>query len=498
MGPVQGSRGGWRGAVPPVALAAVTAALGWYRIDRKSLWFDEAIAVAIARMPTGRFVHTLWNDEANMSLYYLLLRGWVAVGGTSEAWIRSLSVLLAVVTVLVTFHLGRHLFGPVTGAVAGLVLAGNAFFVQFAQEARSYMLTALAAVVATACFVHGTSTGRRRWWVGYAAAVTVGVYAHLFALAVPLGHLGALAFRGRDRRAWRQLVGALAAAGVLVLPALRVAYVRRGTQVWWNPPVTFESLRSVFAASAGGGGPALAVFTYALAGVAVVVAGRELRRSGRVAAWPWVVAVTTYALPSAGILGASVAQRITQIRYFSVTLPALALLVAAGIRALGGVRMPWGARRAGGWRVGLVALAVLIGLQVGGLRWWYGFAKEDWRGVAAVLAADGRDRDAVVLFDPYRLALVEYYRPSPWRGPGARLVYPGPAFEPFPLYRDDRVAGPAQVRRIARRHARVWLLVSEADDPARVDRSRAALAATHRRRQRVELFRVTVERYDRR
>lgn len=471
----------------PWALVSLTVALGAVRIGTKSLWFDEAIAVAIARQPTGRFAHILWNDEANMSLYYTLLRAWVAVGGDGEVWIRSLSVLMAAAAVWVTYRIGARLFGWVTGAVAGLVLAANAFFVQFAQEARSYMLTALAAAVATLAFVRGSESPRRTWWGLYVGAVTAGVYAHLFALAVPSGHATALWLGRRDRGAWRRLGLALALVAALILPALRVAWVRRGTQVWWNPPVTLDSIRGVFAASAGGGGPALALATYALVAVAALDLAGRLRRHGRgPEVWPWAVALSGYAVPSAAILTVSVAQRIVQIRYFSVMLPALALVVAVGVARIG----------AGRRNLGVVALIVLLVLQARGLHRWYTFSKEDWRGAMAAVSADGRDGDAVVLFDPYRLALVEYHRPDPWAGPGPRLVYPGPRFEPFPLYRDDRVAGPATARRAASTHDRVWVLISEADDPTRVGRFRAALRSTHRRAEARDLFRVRVERYD--
>ncbi len=473
----------------PWSLVSLTAVLGAVRIGTKSLWFDEAIAVAIARQPTGRFVHVLWNDEANMSLYYTLLRAWVAVGGDGEAWVRSMSVLTAAAAVWVTYRLGARLFGWVTGAVGGLVLSANAFFVQFAQEARSYMLTALMAAVATLAFVRGNEAPRRAWWGLYVGAVTAGVYAHLFALAVPSGHAVALWLGRRDRGAWRRFGLALVAVAVLVLPALRVAWVRRGTQVWWNPPVTLDSIRGVFAASAGGGGPALAVAVYALVVVAALDLAGRLRRHGRGAqVWPWAVALGGYAVPTAAILAVSVAQRIVQIRYFSVTLPALAVVVALGLARLG----------AGRRHLGTVALVVLLVLQARGLYRWYTFSKEDWRGAVAAVSADGRDGDAVVLFDPYRLALVEYHRPDPWGGPGPRLVYPGPRFELFPLYRDDRVAGPATARRAARTHDRIWVLISEADDPQRLERLRAALRPTHRRAEVLELFRVRVERYDRR
>src|SRR6185369_15661206 len=84
-----------------VILIAATA-FRFYALGRNSLWIDEATSVALARMPWGRFLHTLWTYEANMTLYYLLLRGWIHLG-TSEVVLRSLSAILGVAGVAATY-----------------------------------------------------------------------------------------------------------------------------------------------------------------------------------------------------------------------------------------------------------------------------------------------------------------------------------------------------------------------------------------------------------
>ena len=48
----------------------------------KPFWFDEAFSVEVARINWPNFLNLLWWREANMSLYYMVLRGWLhgAVG----------------------------------------------------------------------------------------------------------------------------------------------------------------------------------------------------------------------------------------------------------------------------------------------------------------------------------------------------------------------------------------------------------------------------------
>ncbi|PYX95433.1 MAG: hypothetical protein DMG71_09320 [Acidobacteria bacterium] len=57
-----------------VTLAAVLRSLF---LTRKSFWFDEGVSVQIARLDWYNHVRILWRREGNMSLYYLLLRGWL-------------------------------------------------------------------------------------------------------------------------------------------------------------------------------------------------------------------------------------------------------------------------------------------------------------------------------------------------------------------------------------------------------------------------------------
>src|SRR5690348_10859447 len=98
-----------------LALCCVTAtALGFYHIGAKTFWFDEGVSAVIARLDCYNFVRILWRREGNMSLYYLLLRGWILLGH-SESFLRSLSLIFAVGTVPAIYALGKRLFSTRIG-----------------------------------------------------------------------------------------------------------------------------------------------------------------------------------------------------------------------------------------------------------------------------------------------------------------------------------------------------------------------------------------------
>src|SRR2546430_9842611 len=82
-------------------LLGIGAAVRFLFLARKPFWFDECFSVEVARISWGNFLRLLWWREANMSLYYSLLRIWLRFephNAQSEFFIRSLSVLMAIAT----------------------------------------------------------------------------------------------------------------------------------------------------------------------------------------------------------------------------------------------------------------------------------------------------------------------------------------------------------------------------------------------------------------
>src|SRR5688572_11001753 len=93
-----------------IPLTLATAAVGMFRVGQHALSVDESISLRVARQPlfaAGRIVAE--TDAALPSPYELILHVW-QFGGTSETFLRSLSVTLGVGTVLVLFALNVRLF----------------------------------------------------------------------------------------------------------------------------------------------------------------------------------------------------------------------------------------------------------------------------------------------------------------------------------------------------------------------------------------------------
>src|SRR5881628_1109250 len=107
---------------PLVGVAAVAAGLRWFRIDAQSLWYDEGIS---AHQLTRSFPEILRASalDTHPPLYYWTLKAWGDVLGPSEVSLRSLSVMWGVLAVVLTWLIGRRLFGTLTATVAAVLLS---------------------------------------------------------------------------------------------------------------------------------------------------------------------------------------------------------------------------------------------------------------------------------------------------------------------------------------------------------------------------------------
>src|SRR5271154_2323517 len=142
---------GISGSLTLLAVFVAGATLRFLFLTRKPFWFDECFSVVAARLDWRNFLHLLWWREGNMSLYYLLLRGWLHFGGT-EFFIRGLSVVLALAGLPALYWLACVLFDRRTALISVALLSVNAYHIRYAQEARSYSLFFLLAVLSSGCF----------------------------------------------------------------------------------------------------------------------------------------------------------------------------------------------------------------------------------------------------------------------------------------------------------------------------------------------------------
>jgi hypothetical protein len=120
--------------LPDVALAALigTVALGLYlyRAGDVSLWYDEAFSLGLVHQDWSVLWTYVWGPESNMTLYYLVLRGWLRFtawfGLAPVEWVARLpSIVFGALVVVVVFLLGRRWGSRLAGITGAGLFATN-------------------------------------------------------------------------------------------------------------------------------------------------------------------------------------------------------------------------------------------------------------------------------------------------------------------------------------------------------------------------------------
>jgi mannosyltransferase len=390
-----------------LALVTVVAAiLRFHAIAAKSVWLDEGISVDIARLPWPRFLHAMWSGEANMVLYYILLRFWLPFGG-SEGFVRGLSVLFSVATVPVVYLLGTRLFGRRVGLLAALLLAINAYHIRYAQEVRSYAMVVFFAVLATWLLAKNLQEPSSAHWGIYAVVCALTAYSHFYAvLLVPAHAISILSWR-RDEIPWRKLVGSLLAFGVMVIPIaifiFAIYILKTGSPPkLWFPPLESDSLLILGVDFSGVYGRTLLSLDVLAVGIAALGAARA-RRGGEHTgdAWGYTLLFSWLVLPVVTVVTVSLVKPLFVPRFLSFCLPALLLLVAVGISRLRPVILSW---------VLFVAISTCsIFADVRYYQYDFEMRRTDWRTVNSYVFEHARPGDSIFFCEPAGEAPFGFY-----------------------------------------------------------------------------------------
>jgi mannosyltransferase len=334
----------WMRILPPLAMLGV---LLW-QIRRPSFWRDEAATLAAIHRPFGDLVHMLGNIDAVHGSYYMIMWVIARLAGTSELAMRLPSVVAMIVASIAVTALGRRLVSPWAGFAAGVLLVVVPQVNYHGQDARSYaMVLAMAAVTSYLLVrVIGAEPGRRRGaLVGYAAALTATCVLNLFALLLIPAHAVTVGLCWRRRRADDQSARALAlgwlaaaaAALILISPLLWLGWQQRG-QISWLQASDSGDLRPSSLQKLIGPIPVIIVLALAVA-LGILIMARDGRERLR-AAWPPIlpaVCLPWLILPAAILLGISVITPVYTFRYILFCIPAIVLIVGAGLAAAGRV-----------------------------------------------------------------------------------------------------------------------------------------------------------------
>ncbi|MDR2304521.1 MAG: glycosyltransferase family 39 protein, partial [Treponema sp.] len=105
---------------------------------RYSAWNDELYSAAIAANPNLPFLNTI-GDPGNPPFYFILLRLWLKIFGSSEQSGRFLSVILGTAAIVSIYVLVKCFCGKKAALLAALFMTANNYLIGYSQEMRAYI-----------------------------------------------------------------------------------------------------------------------------------------------------------------------------------------------------------------------------------------------------------------------------------------------------------------------------------------------------------------------
>jgi 4-amino-4-deoxy-L-arabinose transferase-like glycosyltransferase len=380
-------------------IALLATALCFLFLGRNSLDLDEVVSIEYARSDWGAFWAALSHDT-NMALYYVILRVWIGLG-TNEFFTRALSVIPAVMTAPLVYSVGARLFSSRVGFLAALLLTGNAFYIQYAQDARSYSLLLCLATLSSYLFVKYVERPSGKIWIGYVAASVLAIYSHFFAALVPVAHWASFLRTRPQSVPWKGIFASAVCIVLFSLPlAAIVVFGHQSENVGSIPRLTLFSVYPLLYLTGGApwldrmGGRLLMLAYMSLCLLGLLAVRRACsERQSDVEAWHYDFLLAWLTAPILLTFGLSVVVPLFYPRYLISILPALVLLATLGL-----VQVRPGVLRAGAFAV----VAMLVARSL--VTYYSDFPTEDWRGVTEYIGLHAQPRDALLFYalrDPY-------------------------------------------------------------------------------------------------
>lgn len=242
-------------------ICLVGAGLRAYHLTARSLWFDEAFSWRLIQFP---WTEMIARDAADVHppLYYIFLKVWAMVFGSSVLSLRAFSVTAATLAIGAIYLLAKEIWrSERAGLVAAFLLAVSGFQIQAAWEARMYTLGTLFIVIAAWLLLRALKARQQAWlwWIGFALATVAAVYTHYYLLfsliglvVFLLGYFIAVT-RGRigEILQWSHFWYAVIAGGLIaaIFGPWLPTFFQQTKQVqasFWIPPFDWRGLPDTF------------------------------------------------------------------------------------------------------------------------------------------------------------------------------------------------------------------------------------------------------------
>jgi mannosyltransferase len=343
------------------ALIAFTALGSWLPPLPSSLWADEGVTHWIIKDGWSQTLHRAAAFEGESPLYFLILRGFRSVLGSTEIALRAPSLFAIAVATALIWRIGRRLADSETGLLAALAFAGLEFIVFAAADARSYAFALLALLGSTLALIRWADERNTRDAILYIALATTALHLHYFTATALIAH-AAHVWARRDRLRPLSFAVAWVTIAALLTPAVPQINALLGRRESLELPHDV-TLNLFFTALF----PVALVGSMALGIVCALRWGRPTLRPPTLQPGGAALAGALWIVPPVVLAGVTLfsSTRIFEGRYLFFATPGLALVAGVAMRSIS----PATARLIVAAILSAVSLFTFVGLSHTGDNW---------------------------------------------------------------------------------------------------------------------------------
>ena len=437
-----------------LAVAACTGlalTLGFAHLQRRSFWQDEAFTWSTVDRSFPALLGVIARREGYQILHSLVEWPTNRISSTVDG-LRTPSVIAFAAAVPAVWLAARRLFDDRSGLLAAALFALNGFALEYAQEARGYMLaTALCAY--SGALLAGYVLAPRRWSrVAWIVCSALTIYAHGFAVLGIGAQVASLWFLPAAKRRELRWIRDGCLIALLAAPAILAPVVQISNgEIGFISKPGFRDLRGLVWSMSGrtvSAVPAIGLGVL-IAIVGAVSVGRRALHS--IDTFRFALPILWMVLPPLVLMSVSYAHPIWLERYALWSVVAVVILASYGLTRIG----------LGNAGVALVVVLLTIVLAARGVTKWYREpSNQDYHSAMTELAPRVRSGDAVI-FSPDEVRLPsEFYLRSAIALDRLVPVFPSQPWGRFKTG-DEHIEPVDQAtidRVIARRYPRLWVV----------------------------------------
>lgn len=168
----------------PFVLAGIIllgAALRLYNLGAKALWYDEISTISIAEK-SPHFI--LQPFSSYKSAFIILLKIWIGIFGTGVLALRLLPAAFGIISIFLTFRIGKELFNSRAGLISAFLVSISCFHIYHSQQVKQYTFILFLVLLSTLYLIKFIAEGKARFIITNVLLNILILYTHPFGFSV--------------------------------------------------------------------------------------------------------------------------------------------------------------------------------------------------------------------------------------------------------------------------------------------------------------------------